>query len=212
LRSFSFFLPLLHNQAAAGSGAASLHLADPFGAGGAGAVALSAALRGGDVTSLACAAFAGRGEMLVAGLRTPEGRGRLALLSIARTAGGATLALEHVTELSEAPSALAGYQGLLLCALGRTVRLYDAGKKHFLKKCENKDFPRQVVSFSVLGTRFLAADSEQSVLWCFFEAAHNAIRVFADETAPRYCTCLAPLDYNTGGCFVTLILVLLQSL
>ncbi len=97
------------------------------------------------------------------------------------------------------------------------MRLYDAGKKHFLKKCENKasgktgaffcsskvfpqEFPRQVVSFAVLGTRFLAADSEQSVLWCFFEAAQNAIRVFADETAPRYCTAMAPLDYNTGEC------------
>ncbi len=53
------------------------------------------------MTALACAAFAGRGEMLVAGLRTPEGRGRLALLAVGRTAtDGATLALEHVTELA----------------------------------------------------------------------------------------------------------------
>jgi splicing factor 3B subunit 3 len=50
----------------------------------------------------------------------------------------------------------------------------------------------------VLGTnRFVVADSRDSVFWCFFEAAKNAIRIFADEAIPRYCVALAAIDYST---------------
>ncbi len=198
-----------------GVAAASLHLADPFGEQGEGCVALSVALRGGDVTCMASAAFPGRGEMLVVGMRTAAGRGRLSLLSVARTAqGAATAVLEQTTEVAEVPTAVAGYQGLLLCGLGRVVRLYDLGRKQFLKKCEHKDFPRQIVSLVVLGTRFVAGDSQESVQWCFYEAAKNAIRLFADEVAPRYVTAVAALDYNTvaaGDKFGTLSLLRLSD-
>jgi splicing factor 3B subunit 3 len=105
--------------------------------------------------------------------------------------------LEQCTETAEVPSALASCHGMLLAGMGSTVRFYDVGKRQLLKKCENALFPHQIVSLQVFGTRFLAGDSRESVLWCFYEASKNAIRIFADEPVQRFVTCVAPLDYNT---------------
>jgi splicing factor 3B subunit 3 len=192
---------------AAESGGASLHLVDPFAEHGAGALALSASLRGGEVTCMACAALAGgRAEYLAVGLRVAApssggvARGRLLLFSLARAAQGAPrLALEQTTDTAEVPSALAACHGLLLAGMGKTVRLYDVGKKQLLKKCENREFPHQIAALTVFGTRFLAGDSREGVLWCFYEASKNAIRIFADEVTPRHVTCLTGVDYNTAA-------------
>ncbi len=181
--------------------AASLHLVDPFGEQSTGSLALSAALRGGEISCMTCAPLAGgRAEFLVVGLRCPGGRGRLLLLSVARAAQGAPrLVLEQSTDTAEVPTALATCHGMLLAGMGRIVRLYDVGKKQLLKKCENHNFPHQIVALTVYGTRFLAADSREGVMWCFYEAAKNAIRIFADEVTQRHMSAMAGIDYNTAA-------------
>lgn len=42
------------------------------------------------------------------------------------------------TETSDVPLALLGFQGRLAAGVGKSLRLYDMGKKKLLRKVENK--------------------------------------------------------------------------
>ena len=48
------------------------------------------------------------------------------------------LSLVHKTQVEDIPLGLCPYKGKLLAGIGKTLRLYDIGKKQLLKKCENK--------------------------------------------------------------------------
>ena len=50
--------------------------------------------------------------------------------------------LPFQTPLDNVPTALAPFQGRLLVAVGRLLRIYDIGKKKMLRKCENKVPPQ----------------------------------------------------------------------
>jgi len=148
-----------------------------------------------------------KSEMLCVGvarsqrlLPTPKNSGgRILLFSVARESGGHTVSvkLEQVTETKEAPTAMAQYNSMLLCALGTKLRIYDMGKKQLLKKCERKGLGRQLVAITVMGNRFVVADSSDSVHWCFYESSRNLIRVFCDDVIPRHVSAMCALDYNT---------------
>lgn len=42
------------------------------------------------------------------------------------------------TPLDDIPYALCAFQGRLLVGMGKSLRIYDMGKKKLLRKCENK--------------------------------------------------------------------------
>lgn len=42
------------------------------------------------------------------------------------------------TEIEDIPTSLMAFQGRVVAGIGRTLRLYDLGKKKLLRKCENK--------------------------------------------------------------------------
>jgi hypothetical protein len=46
--------------------------------------------------------------------------------------------LMHKTTVDEVPYSMCSFQGKVLIGLGKTLRLYDYGKKKLLKKSENK--------------------------------------------------------------------------
>ena len=54
------------------------------------------------------------------------------------TAGGEKLELLHKTTVDECPAAITSFQGKVLIGVGRSLRVYDMGKKKLLRKCENK--------------------------------------------------------------------------
>lgn len=48
------------------------------------------------------------------------------------------LELIHKTPVEEVPYALIGFHGRLLAGIGKTLRIYDVGRKKMLRKCESK--------------------------------------------------------------------------
>jgi len=54
----------------------------------------------------------------------------------------------HKTPVDDVPYALCPFQGRLLVGLGNSLRIYDMGKKKLLRKCENKNFPNNIMSIS----------------------------------------------------------------
>jgi splicing factor 3B subunit 3 len=108
------------------------------------------------------------------------------------------LELLHRTPLDDAPTAIAPFHGgRLLLAVGRSLRLYDLGKKKLLRKCEASDFPNALVTLSHAGDRIYAGDMQESVHFVRYKAEDNAFYTFADDTAPRWVTAAQQLDYDT---------------
>lgn len=51
---------------------------------------------------------------------------------------GEKLELLHRTTVEDLPSAIVPFQGKVLIAVGKFLRVYELGKKKLLRKCENK--------------------------------------------------------------------------
>ena len=135
-----------------------------------------------------------------------EGAAAAAAASEAAAASSSTTALEliHSTPVGGIPGALCAFRGKLLAGVGRTVRLYDAGRKKLLRKCEasGAPLPSRVVALSAVGGRVFAGDAQESVHLFRYRASDNALYPFADEALPRHVTCSAamlPLDYDTAA-------------
>ncbi|KAG0170726.1 Splicing factor 3B subunit 3 [Apophysomyces sp. BC1034] len=115
--------------------------------------------------------------------------------------GRLQLFLVHKTPVDDVPMALLGFQGRLLAGVGKSLRIYDLGKKKMLRKCESRSIPSQIVSLHTQGDRIVAADVQESVHYAVYKRSENRIAVFADDTAPRWTTATTMIDYDTmsGG-------------
>jgi splicing factor 3B subunit 3 len=102
------------------------------------------------------------------------------------------LVLVHVTAMKEIPTALCGFKDHLIVGMAGAVRVYDSGKKQLLRKCESRDLPSTVLRIVARGNRLFAADQSESVFMLRFDAAANVISAFADDTTPRWTTCVSP--------------------
>ncbi|KAI8074923.1 CPSF A subunit region-domain-containing protein [Gongronella butleri] len=107
------------------------------------------------------------------------------------------LELVHKTAIDDVPLALTSFQGRLLAGVGSHVRIYDVGRKKMLRKCESKPLPTVVKSLHTMGDRIVIGDVQESVHYALYHRAENTIAVFADDTAPRYVTASAMVDYDT---------------
>ena len=123
----------------------------------------------------------------------------------ASTTTTTALELIHSTPVGGIPGALCAFRGKLLAGVGRTIRLYDAGRKKLLRKCEASgahSLPSRVVALGAVGGRVFAGDAQESVHLFRYRATDNALYPFADESLPRHVTCSAamlPLDYDTAA-------------
>ena len=96
------------------------------------------------------------------------------------------LVLVHRTPIEEAPLCLIPFQGRLLAGLGRTLRLYDLGKKTLLRKCELRGgFPSAVLRMQSNGDRVFVGDMAESLLVVLFDKAANALGIIAEDCVPR---------------------------
>lgn len=113
------------------------------------------------------------------------------------------LVLLHKTEVEDVPKSLVELKGFgrLLAGMGRSLRMYDLGKKKLLKKCENRNLPNLIVGMQTMGDRIYVSDVLDSVHFVKYRRAENALVVFADDTAPRTVTSCCTVDYDTiaGG-------------
>lgn len=71
-----------------------------------------------------------------------------------RVINGERLQLLHKTDVEDGPVlALAHFQGRLLVGIGRTLRLYEMGKRQLLRKCELRGLPTYVKTLQTAGDR-----------------------------------------------------------
>lgn len=103
----------------------------------------------------------------------------------------------HKTPVEDVPTAICSFQGRVLIGIGNLVRIYDMGKKKLLRKCENKQLPNAVVQIQALGPRLFVADAADSMFFMRYKHEDNQLIVYADDTAPRFVTCFAVVDYST---------------
>lgn len=122
-------------------------------------------------------------------------------IHVYRLAEGRQFQLLHKTQIDTVPSALCPFQGRLLVGAGKSLRIYDIGKKKVLKKCENKSFPNLVTSIHTQGDRIYVSDVQESIHYVKYKKSENQFYIFADETVPRWITSSTMLDYDTvcGG-------------
>jgi len=108
-----------------------------------------------------------------------------------------TLTLYHKTDVEGIPTAVHAFQGRLLVGFGKTLRLYDLGKKKLLRKCENISFPRCIRSIQSMGNRIYVTDIAESFHFCSYRKGDNSIDIFADDPISRWSTGADILDYDT---------------
>ncbi|KAF7971621.1 hypothetical protein HWV62_20728 [Athelia sp. TMB] len=117
------------------------------------------------------------------------------------TEDGAGLELLHKTECDDVPLAVMAFQGRLVAGVGKSLRIYDIGKKKLLRKVENKTFACAIVSLNTQGSRIIVGDMQESLSFAVYKAPENRLLVFADDTQPRWTTACTMIDYMTvvGG-------------
>jgi splicing factor 3B subunit 3 len=73
-----------------------------------------------------------------------------------RVVNGDRLQLLHRTTIDDGPVlALAHFQGRLLVGIGKTLRLYEMGKRQLLRKCELRGLPTFVKTLQTAGDRYV---------------------------------------------------------
>ncbi|KAJ3195275.1 Splicing factor 3B subunit 3 [Irineochytrium annulatum] len=114
---------------------------------------------------------------------------------------GTALEYLHTTDLEEVPNALCPFHGRLLVGMGKSLRIYEMGKKKLLRKCEARTFPNCIVGIHTQGHRIVIADIQESIHYAIYIHQDNRIFIFADDTACRWITASVMTDYDTiaGG-------------
>ncbi|CAL5225226.1 g8014 [Coccomyxa viridis] len=123
---------------------------------------------------------------------------------------GRQLELVHRTATGGIPGALTGLKGKLLAGIGSTLRVYEAGRKKLLRKCEHRKLPTHIMTLATSGDRIYVGDQQESVHYFKYKQGENVLYEYADDIAPRHLTATLPLDYDTvaaadkfGNIFVT---------
>lgn len=73
---------------------------------------------------------------------------------------GRQLELIHRTPTGGIPGALTGLKGKLLAGVGSTLRVYEAGKKKLLRKCEHRKLPTHIMTLATSGDRIYVGDQQ----------------------------------------------------
>mmetsp|Transcript_26465 Transcript_26465/g.39327 ORF Transcript_26465/g.39327 Transcript_26465/m.39327 type:complete len:1065 (-) Transcript_26465:79-3273(-) len=115
-----------------------------------------------------------------------------------RVVNGERLQLLHRTKVDDGPVlALVHFQGRLLVGIGRTLRLYEMGKRQLLRKCELRGLPTYVKTLQAAGDRAYVGDMLQSMQFVRYDSTANRLVLVANDRTPRPITCQELLDLNT---------------
>lgn len=111
---------------------------------------------------------------------------------------GRKLHLLHKKQVKDIPGALAMYDHRLLAGIGKSLKIYDLGKRNpqLLRKCENNSFPNHIVSIATTRERIIVGDIQESVHFVKYSRP-GSLSIFADDSTPRWMTSFDVLDYNT---------------
>jgi splicing factor 3B subunit 3 len=98
---------------------------------------------------------------------------------------GGRLIHHHSTDVEDVPLCMVEFQDKLLVGIGRSLRLYDMGRKRLLRKCELRGFPNHITKLAVSGGRVFVGDVTNSVTFVKYDRMDNTLKVFAEERRPR---------------------------
>ncbi|GFE54728.1 splicing factor 3b subunit [Babesia ovis] len=109
--------------------------------------------------------------------------------------------LLHITRVGGVIRAFAGYEGRLLAAVGKRIRLYSLGKKQLLLKAEHRTCSDHgFIWINSVGSRVFAGDIREGVQILrikFYSEEAADFEWVGGATGPRWLTCCAQLDYST---------------
>lgn len=114
---------------------------------------------------------------------------------------GTEFELLHVTACENIPRAMSAFEDRLAVGIGKSLRIYDLGKKKLLRKCESKRIANFISSISACGNRLFVSDIEESFTCMKYRKEENVLTVFADDTYPRWIVSAGLVDKNciAGG-------------
>ena len=107
------------------------------------------------------------------------------------------LQLIHTTALEDVPTYLFPFEGRLLAAVGKNLRIYELGKRKLLRKCEFKMIPEGINWMHVKKDRIYVGDIREGFHVLKYRRNDNMLYVIADESIPRWLTAGVNLDYHT---------------
>jgi splicing factor 3B subunit 3 len=68
-----------------------------------------------------------------------------------------------------------------------------------LYQCQS--FPTCVSSINVTGARIIVGDMQESTFYCVYRSIPSRqLLIFADDSQPRWLTCVTDVDYETVAC------------
>jgi splicing factor 3B subunit 3 len=115
-----------------------------------------------------------------------------------RVLNGDRLQLLHRTSVDDGPVlALAHFQGRLLVGIGKTLRLYEMGKRQLLRKCELRGLPTYIKTLQTAGDRAYFGDMMRSIHLVRYDPTSNRLVLVASDPSPRPIVCQELLDWNT---------------
>lgn len=118
-----------------------------------------------------------------------------------------TMRFVHSTPVEEGEPhcvrSMTAFRDMVAVGVGRTVRLYQLGRKRLLRKGELRHAVRNKISTmcTIGGVRLFVGDAMQSVTVCDYGALGwgdvGRLSVVARDTLSRWTTCVCVVDYNT---------------
>jgi splicing factor 3B subunit 3 len=119
--------------------------------------------------------------------------------SEAATSTRRALRLQHVhtTSMDDIPYAITSFNGRALVGVGKSLRMYDLGKKRLLRKAECRGFPTLIQSIRCSVDRIFVADAAESVHVVKFKRTDNSFSIIADDVSTRHTTAFVPLDHDS---------------
>lgn len=107
-------------------------------------------------------------------------------LDVYKITGTGNMELLHRTIVDGPVGALCSFSGRVLAGVGRTLRLYELGRRKLLRKCENRHVPNLIIDIQAMGQRVYVSDIQESVFCVRYKKRENQLIIFADDTHPRY--------------------------
>lgn len=115
-----------------------------------------------------------------------------------RILNGERFQLLHRTSVDDGPIlAMAHFQGRLIVGIGKSLRLYEMGKRQLLRKCELRGLPSVVKTIQTLGDRAYVGDLLQSMRVVKYDISSNRLILIAIDANPRPIVAEEILDTRT---------------
>jgi splicing factor 3B subunit 3 len=115
-----------------------------------------------------------------------------------RIVNGERFQLLHRTSVEDGPVlALSHFHGRLLVGIGKSLRLYEMGKRQLLRKCELRGLPTFVKTIQTVGDRAFIGDMMQSIQIVRYDVSANRLFLIARDASPRPIVSQELLDWNT---------------